>query len=116
VLEEKGYKVLSFRNGAEAYAMLGRHKPEAIISDIEMPEMDGYAFKKAMMNAFPDVDIPFVYITSRKKEETDRKARSLGVNHCFFKPLKMPAFLNNLSRILDERRKVPVPVDSRLCK
>ncbi len=104
ILEEKGYCVLAFRNGAEAYAMLSTHTPEAIISDIEMPEMDGWAFRKAMNNTFPEIDIPFVYITSRNPDETDPKARSLGVEYCFFKPLKIPYFLSNLSQLLASRK------------
>ena len=102
VLEENGYFVLAFKDGLEAFKKLFKYEPRAIISDIQMPRMDGFQLREATTESFPNNSIPFIYITSNTESQTRQKAGSLGVNDFHIKPLDLDNFMNVLTMILNE--------------
>jgi PAS domain S-box-containing protein len=65
LLEEEGYRVELTRSGAEALARTRAHPPDLIISDVLMPQMDGYAFCTAVKASEATRRIPFILFTER---------------------------------------------------
>lgn len=102
VLEENGFSVLAFRNGAEAFEQLYNQKPEAIISDLQMPRMDGFELRQATTEAFPERNIPFICITSNTDALSRERADSLGVDDFHLKPLDLNGFMNDLTLLLSK--------------
>jgi putative two-component system response regulator len=87
ILSFEGYSVLTASNGREALDQMQAFRPELIISDITMPEMDGYTFYDAV-RALPDgVTIPFIFLTARGEREDMMKGRNLGVEDYLIKPV-----------------------------
>jgi CheY-like chemotaxis protein len=63
LLETEGYRVIPARHGQEALQQMQNATPDLILSDISMPEMDGYSFYDAV-RARPDLAaIPFIFLT-----------------------------------------------------
>lgn len=57
ILDEAGYEVVSARDGAEALARFDEYAPDLVITDVEMPELDGYGLCKAIKLRAPHVPV-----------------------------------------------------------
>ena len=64
ILEKYNYKVIVAKNGKEALGMVIKHKPSLIISDIVMPEMNGYELCKEIKSNEATIGIPVILLTS----------------------------------------------------
>lgn len=80
VLEEKGFKVVIAENGAEALAVLESQKYiiDIIVSDIEMPIMNGFEMAKKIRNSKLFFQIPMLAISSKSDSEFRRKGKDAG--------------------------------------
>jgi CheY-like chemotaxis protein len=68
-LETRGFKVESATNGAEALEMLSRIRPDIILTDLQMPKMDGHQFLLAL-KARPETEaIPVIVLAGRQGSE-----------------------------------------------
>ncbi|MFL5351041.1 response regulator [Archangium sp.] len=77
ILEAAGYDVLACVDGQEAWERLQAEGAEAIVSDVEMPRMDGFALTEAIRGSPRFGRLPIVLVTARSKPED--KARGLHV-------------------------------------
>ena len=87
ILREGGCQVTACVNGQEAFDLLRSAKPprvDVIISDIDMPEMDGYTFFTALQAQGNLKSIPFIIVTG--SYENVEKANRLGVKEALVKP------------------------------
>ena len=75
-LEERGFAVESATNGQEALEALKRVHPDIIITDIQMPKMNGSEFITAVKNQPAFADIPIVIVAGRQSgfEQTEKRA------------------------------------------
>lgn len=88
LLEISGYQVLSAPGGLEALGVMERTSPDLIISDINMPSMDGYAFFKSVRANPAWTLIPFIFLTARGQPQEVRRGISLGVDQYLVKPFQ----------------------------
>lgn len=86
LLKLSGYRVLAATNGREALGKLDEHRPDLIVSDIMMPEMDGYAFHSAVRERPDMLTIPFIFLTARGEKRDIRKGKASGVDDYITKP------------------------------
>lgn len=77
VLETRGFRVESATNGSEALEMLASLRPDIIVTDLQMPKMDGAALISALKSRVETADIPVVLLAGRqtKEEELGQHAR-----------------------------------------
>ncbi len=75
LLEAAGYEVLACADGQEAWERLQAHGADALVSDVEMPRMDGFALTEAVRGSPRFGRLPIVLVTARDKPED--KARGL---------------------------------------
>ena len=71
VLIRDGYEVVPFGNAAEALDFLKDNAPKLIISDIVMPDMDGFEFKRTYGDRFPHRQTPFIFLTGQSCEPSE---------------------------------------------
>ena len=91
VLAAEGYEVVSFDNGLKALSHLQTNPIDLIISDILMPEMDGYGLCRAIKQNQYLQNIPMIFYTATYTSEQDRRfAMSLGADQFLIKPMLMP--------------------------
>jgi len=86
LLERRGVKVHTARDGLDAITVLQEHTVDVILLDIEMPRMDGYQFATHVRNDSKLKKLPIVMITSRSGEKHRAKAIEIGVNDYLSKP------------------------------
>ncbi len=88
ILTAQGYEVSSAKDGKEAIKLLGSSKqlPDLIISDIIMPQMDGYDFFSAVSENSKWNDIPFIFFSSKASPDEIRFGKRLGVDDYITKP------------------------------
>jgi len=107
LLESNNYKPVTARNGKEAIEILSNLEeiPDVIISDIMMPEMDGYEFFKIISNEPRWNRIPFVFLSALINPKDIRYGRLLGVDDYLTKPFDERDLLAILSgRIARNKR------------
>ncbi|WP_455383738.1 hybrid sensor histidine kinase/response regulator, partial [Acidihalobacter prosperus] len=103
-LERNGFDVMTARDGMDAVAQLEERKPDLLLTDIEMPRMDGYELSSHVRNDSRFRDIPIIVITSRSGEKHRQRARELGVDHYLGKPYQESDLLDSIRGLLRERR------------
>lgn len=86
VLERAGYTVLTATDGVKGLEVMERARPDLIVADIMMPNMDGYEFYQAV-RARPDgLTIPFIFLTARTTREDILRGKSMGAEDYLTKP------------------------------
>lgn len=86
IIEDMGYTPVLAENGVQALKFLERMHPQLIISDIAMPEMDGYELCKIIKTNTSTKDIPVIFISAFDSPEDIVKGLSLGGADYIMKP------------------------------
>jgi chemosensory pili system protein ChpA (sensor histidine kinase/response regulator) len=102
-LQRHGMRVVTARDGLDAISVMSDHKPDIILLDIEMPNMDGYEFASHVRNDERVSDVPIIMVTSRVGDKHRARAIELGVNDYLGKPYQDAALLDAIQRLLDEK-------------
>ena len=84
-LTQEGYRVVTANNGAEALPIASREKPDLIILDIMMPELDGYGF---MREHRKELDTPIIMLTARVDDDERVIGLELGADDYVTKPFR----------------------------
>ena len=84
-LVQEGYRVISATNGVEALPIASREKPDLIILDLMMPEMDGYGF---MREHRKELDTPIILLTARVDDDERVIGLELGADDYVTKPFR----------------------------
>ncbi|KPA13451.1 Chemotaxis protein cheY [Candidatus Magnetomorum sp. HK-1] len=87
-------------NGKEALELLKKEWVDVIVSDINMPVMDGITFIKFLQKDAITAKIPVIVITTEGRESCLEKIMDLGVTACLQKPFKPETFRNKLIGVL----------------
>ena len=86
LLQREGYRVVLAADGLQALERLQEERPTVVLSDIEMPRMDGFDLARNIRADVRLKDLPIVMITSRIAEKHREHAKELGVDHYLGKP------------------------------
>jgi twitching motility two-component system response regulator PilH len=86
LLSGAGYQVSTAENGSQALASVKRAKPDAILMDVNMPEMDGFATTRALRGDADTKDIPVVQVTAKDQKADKAWGQMLGAKGYVTKP------------------------------
>jgi chemosensory pili system protein ChpA (sensor histidine kinase/response regulator) len=100
LLERRGVRVYTARDGLDAITVLQEHPVDIILLDIEMPRMDGYQFATHVRNDAKLKDLPIIMITSRSGEKHRAKAIEIGVNDYLSKPYQESQLVAAMAALL----------------
>jgi chemosensory pili system protein ChpA (sensor histidine kinase/response regulator) len=100
LLERRGAKVYTARDGLDAITVLQEHNVDVILLDIEMPRMDGYQFATHVRNDPKLKAVPIIMITSRSGEKHRAKAIEIGVNDYLSKPYQESQLIAAIEALL----------------
>lgn len=100
LLEKHDYRVIAAGNGREALDLLQVHKPEIVISDIIMPEMDGYEFCRQVKTNKELKNIPIILLTSLSNPEDVIKGLECGADNFITKPYDETYLISRISYLL----------------
>ena len=103
-LRNNGYEVIAANNGAEAYDLACREKPDVVVTDYQMPLMTGIELITKMREDERTKDIPVILLTARSFAVTQEQQESLGVSSCLSKPFSPKELLKTIQDILFQRQ------------
>ncbi|WP_354686222.1 Hpt domain-containing protein [Cupriavidus necator] len=103
LLSRAGYQVVLARDGVDALKQLQDVMPDAMLVDIEMPNMDGFDLTRNVRSDSRTAHMPLVMITSRTADKHRRYAEEIGVNVYLGKPYNEDELLGTLHRLIGER-------------
>jgi len=105
-LRNNGYEVVAANNGAEAYELACREKPDIVVTDYQMPLLTGVEFIEKMRADERTRDIPAILLTARSFAISQEMQESLGVSACLSKPFSPKELLKTIQDILYQRELV----------
>lgn len=97
LLSLAGYSTLTAANGKIGLELAIKNKPDLIICDIIMPELDGYGVLRAIENIPEIAATPLIYITAKTEKEDFRFAMDLGADDYLIKPFSGDSLLKVVS-------------------
>ncbi|HRE26246.1 MAG TPA: ATP-binding protein, partial [Anaerolineales bacterium] len=110
LIEQIGRRAMTARNGREALEVLERSRPDLILLDLNMPEMDGFAVLDALHARESARDIPVVILTARLLSEADLERCNNGVANVLGKGLFSAAeTLSHIEAALERRSSLGRP-------
>ncbi|MDA0268508.1 MAG: response regulator transcription factor [Cyanobacteria bacterium] len=127
-LEFRGYQVATAENGREALEVLKGEKPDMIICDVMMPEMDGHTFVKNVRSD-PDTEwIPVLFLSAKGQSQDRVKGLNMGADVYMVKPFEpeelvaqVESSLKQASRLIRQKSQggmttptINVPLDVEL--
>ncbi|MGB9715092.1 MAG: response regulator [Thermodesulfovibrionales bacterium] len=101
-LRLKGFDVVTAENGLDAIEKLATNKVNIILSDLNMPYMDGIEFVKTIKSDINLSHIPVLMVTTEADPEEKEKAFSAGADGYLVKPVTADIISQNIKRIMKE--------------
>jgi diguanylate cyclase (GGDEF)-like protein len=100
ILQKEGYRVHPTTNVRRALEMVQEAKPDLIISDIKMPEIDGYAFFQQIQENESTKAIPFIFISGLGEKEARVRGFKTGVDDYLAKPIDPGDLIDRVEAVL----------------
>jgi putative two-component system response regulator len=90
------YRVMTLPSAAKMFALMEKVKPDLILLDIEMPEIDGFEALQRLKNSGSFADIPVIFVTSTTAVAAEIRGFEMGVVDFITKPFSPPVLLNRV--------------------
>ncbi|MBN2125063.1 MAG: response regulator [Deltaproteobacteria bacterium] len=101
LLEKGGFTVIGAENGREGIDMALRHRPRAILLDIQLPEMDGYAVAAELKKHCELDGVPIIAVTSYAMVGDRERILAAGATGYIEKPINPETFVGEIRRYLE---------------
>ena len=97
ILQKEGFEVIYAPNGVVALELAMQTKPNIVLCDINMPEMDGYDFFKHFKATNNSINVPFLFLTANSSYTDLRNGMNLGADDYLTKPISRKDLLNAIT-------------------
>lgn len=94
ILEMSGYKTVTAENGKKGVELALKEKPDLIVCDIMMPELDGYGVLHLLRKHLQTRFVPFIFLTAKTERSDLRKGMEMGADDYITKPFEDIELLN----------------------
>jgi DNA-binding NarL/FixJ family response regulator len=109
ILRLEKFHPLGAENGREGLDLARREKPDVILYDVMMPELDGYGVIKALREDPATVTTPFIFLTARGEKPDIRAGMNLGADDYLTKPVAKADLLNAINSRLVRQSQQATP-------
>ncbi len=99
-LKTAGYQVVTANDGQDALERARTMRPDAVITDQNMPRLDGLGFCKAFREMPQNRGVPVVFLSTESTDAIKQKARTAGAIGWLVKPFDQEKLLNVMSRLV----------------
>jgi chemosensory pili system protein ChpA (sensor histidine kinase/response regulator) len=103
LLEREGFEVLVAKDGMDAMQLLQAVTPDIILTDIEMPRMDGFGLARNIRDDVRTAKTPLIMISSRTADKHQNTARDIGVDAFFGKPVHDEELVAKVNELIQQR-------------
>jgi two-component system cell cycle response regulator DivK len=113
-LRRKGYEVLVAVDGGEGVAMVKKEKPDIVLMDLSLPDMDGWYATRVLKENEATASIPVIALTAHAMSGDREKALEAGCDDYDTKPIDLRRLLSKINRFVPDPEGGAVdPGDSR---
>lgn len=102
LLQDAGFRVRTAYDGMEAVEVMNQVKPAIVLTDLEMPRMNGIELATHLRTRLTGKDLPIIMITSRTTQRHRDLAQEVGINSYFTKPVREDDLLDKIHDLLRE--------------
>lgn len=113
-LKKEGYEVYTALNGAEGIALAKKHKPQLIVLDVMMPEMDGIETCRIIRENEHLKNTLIVFLSARSEDYTQIAGFDSGADDYITKPIKPRVFISRIKALLRRINDVDVKPENEL--
>lgn len=106
LLKEEGFEVIEAENGRVGIDLAKDSLPDLIISDIMMPEIDGYGVLSELQNDIITSAIPFIFLTAKTEFTDIRNGMNIGADDYITKPFRTQDLLNAVNARLKKKKQI----------
>ena len=107
------YRISECSNGKEALDYILKEKPDLVISDVMMPEMDGFTLCKKLKSNININHIPIILLTAKSTDEEKAEGFDIGADAYIVKPFNVELLRKRIANIIDNRERLEMkPSDS----
>lgn len=106
ILEMSEYQVVTTDNGTDAIALGKSENPDIIISDIMLPDIDGYQVLEKLHQSDESAGIPFIFLTAKADMADLRKGMNLGADDYLTKPFQKEELLKAIEARLERHNAI----------
>lgn len=103
-LQKEGYDVVTATNGREAIEAVDEHKPDLIVMDVMMPEMDGFAALQKLKENRATANIPVIMLTAKAQDADVFKGWQSGADLYLTKPFNPQELITFVKRIFESQQ------------
>lgn len=107
ILEFKGYRTLSATTGAEGIELAGRHQPELILMDIQLPDTDGLKVLSQLKRDTRTASLKIVALTAFAMTEDAERFHRAGFDGYLTKPINVKEFPDQIRQYLEQDSRKP---------
>ena len=100
ILEKNGYEVIEARDGATGVELAVKEKPDLVIMDVQLPDIDGLEATRRIRASEADGEIPIVALTSYAMTGDRERALAAGCTGYIEKPIKPDTFMAEIEKYL----------------
>lgn len=104
ILEGKGFSVICAHSGTELFTRLDEQKPDLIVLDIMMPQMDGLEVLAKLKGEVDTSSIPVILLTAKVQYEDVLGGYKLGADYYITKPFTSTQLINGINLLLGEAK------------
>ncbi|UBF24640.1 response regulator transcription factor [Kovacikia minuta CCNUW1] len=105
-LEKRGYLIQDVGSGIEALTIFEQDPPDIVVSDVMMPEMDGFEFCRRLRATRSGQLVPFIFLSSRGEVEDRVQGHSIGADDYLIKPFEPRELLAKIEAQLERTRRI----------
>lgn len=102
LLQFEGYEVITAKDGQEGLDIITREKPDLILCDIAMPNVDGYSVLKTLKSNPTLARIPFIFLTAFTERQNIRTGMQLGADDFLVKPYSRDELISSIETQLQK--------------
>ena len=106
MIERRGCSVVEAENGEKAVSLAYSLQPDLILTDINLPLLDGLSVTRRIRQQASMRQVPIVAVTGNAAPEFQKEAQAAGCNHCLVKPIDFEAFNLLLAQLLTRKTKL----------
>lgn len=101
LLTSRGYDVCSLSNGKDALELLEKEKPDLVLLDVMLPEMDGFEVCRKIKENPSTCHIPVIMLTARKGRDDMAMGEQVKADWYITKPFKSAMVIESIQRLLN---------------
>lgn len=113
-LREENFEVITASDGKKGVEAVFKEFPDLIISDISMPEMNGYEVFRHLQKNASSAQIPFIFLSAKTERENVRLGMSMGADDYITKPFQFEDLLSSVKSRIDRHQIIADATDEKI--